>query len=541
MAEFNPDEYLAQKRAEAPFDPDAYLRSKLPPPAMGTGESLLRGAGQGLSLGFLDELAGAAASPLGAIKEAGKYVGIEPNRMSKEVKDYIKARDAMRAGNSQAAEEHPYAYYGGDLAGGLALPLGSVLGGATKGARALQAAGLGGAAALGSTSTQDVGGQAKDVGIGAALGGTITPLAENAGNLIKKGLNIGLDVPEVVSNRYLANPEAVNSAASKEQLGQRLADTLGEVRGDTGALNNSALAALPSHRAPVQEFSVTDAVSTLRSFKDSEAHQLADKLEREASERMGDLSMQHGNFLNAQEMHEVKKTLQGMGNWKSALPQHEAARANQESGKLNQILRDVSPEYAQGMADTSANIQVKQNLANKFAIRPDRGKESGFAPTDRTYSAMNDIVRANKFDRQNVLNDLSSQGYGNMTEDIQNTAAKDLLSGSGRTAGSRKAVMGAALGGGLGHMTGIPGAGWVGSALGSVAGGAADKYGPQAGKKILDAGVALQKLSSSPMGQKFVAPIQKAAQQGPMAFSVTHFLMQQTEPEYQKAMQENNE
>lgn len=93
-------------------------------PQMGTVEAGLRGVAQGLTFGFADEIGGAAKGALSAVQGGGFSDA------------YEKGRDEIRAANKRAADEAPFAYYGGQVAGGVAVPFGA----ARAGAAAVRAA-----------------------------------------------------------------------------------------------------------------------------------------------------------------------------------------------------------------------------------------------------------------------------------------------------------------------------------------------------------------------------------------------------------------
>jgi len=124
------------------------------PPEPSTLSALGRGALQGASFGFADEIAGLI----------GKLQG----------KDYATERDAVREANAAAQRAHPLAYGGGEIGAGLATAVVPGLG-VAKGASALkvglQGAGLGALSAAGSSEATDASGIARDVGEGAAVGG----------------------------------------------------------------------------------------------------------------------------------------------------------------------------------------------------------------------------------------------------------------------------------------------------------------------------------------------------------------------------------
>jgi len=90
---------------------------------IGALEAGLRGASQGLTFGFGDELYGAGRGALSFVQGKG---------FSDE---YAKARDENRAMNKKAAQDSPFAYYGGEIAGGVALPFGAARTGARLAAR----------------------------------------------------------------------------------------------------------------------------------------------------------------------------------------------------------------------------------------------------------------------------------------------------------------------------------------------------------------------------------------------------------------------
>src|SRR5580692_1031750 len=118
---FDPDAFL---KATAPgasggFDPDKFLAQTAPPKEEpGALEALGRGAVQGATFGFGDEIAGAVQSIFGS-------------------KTYQQARDEARANNAAAQAAHPNFYGAGELGGGLATSVVPGLG-VAKGASALK-------------------------------------------------------------------------------------------------------------------------------------------------------------------------------------------------------------------------------------------------------------------------------------------------------------------------------------------------------------------------------------------------------------------
>lgn len=147
---------------------------------MSAGKAALKGAEQGVTLGFWDELQG-------GVEGAGRAVGLKglggpvkdislqsPNGLdaSKFSAAYQERRDQLRGEDAQAKAEHPGAHFAGNLAGGI-VPSLLVPGSTTIGGAAATGAGIGGLAGLGSSEAKTVGGLAVDTAIGTALGGTI--------------------------------------------------------------------------------------------------------------------------------------------------------------------------------------------------------------------------------------------------------------------------------------------------------------------------------------------------------------------------------
>ncbi|CAB4200140.1 hypothetical protein UFOVP1351_26 [uncultured Caudovirales phage] len=160
-------------------------------------ESGLRGAAQGASFGFADEITG----------------GLEAAFTDKT---YEQARDESRAAYEKAQEANPMAYLAGDVGGSLATSLVPGLGvakGASTMARIGKAAALGGAAGLGYSDADTAAGLAGDTATGAALGGAfqgigdkiVSPALDKVTDAKWLGRTLA-NVPEDVTEKYLKDP-----------------------------------------------------------------------------------------------------------------------------------------------------------------------------------------------------------------------------------------------------------------------------------------------------------------------------------------------
>lgn len=194
---FDPDTYLAKRlggqaeegAAPAVFDADAYLAAKNAKKP-GKLESFLRGAKQGASLNFGDEIT----------------AGVESLFTEKT---YDQAVAEARANDSAAEQENPLTYGGGGLAGGLATAFVPGLGAgkiaqaggtaAKIGQAALLGGKLGGIGAVGASESSDVGDNLEAAVHGAGAGALGGAVLQGGGMLIgKAGRAIGKRLVDAV-------------------------------------------------------------------------------------------------------------------------------------------------------------------------------------------------------------------------------------------------------------------------------------------------------------------------------------------------------
>jgi hypothetical protein len=220
-------------------------------------EAALRGAGQGITLGFADELTGAAqGSVLGGLKTA---LGQDPDA---DTIAYQKERDASRLLNKQAKEAHPYIYGGSELLGGLAIPIpgGALVEGAGMGAKIAHGikAGtkLGAAAGLGTSEAESPSGVALDTLVGAGTGGLV-------GGILPPALQqVGQNAKAATAGAVLGGGAGYVTAPEDEKLQGTLAGALaglglGTLAGKTaGTIYEKGLSKIPLIEEPLQQFRV---------------------------------------------------------------------------------------------------------------------------------------------------------------------------------------------------------------------------------------------------------------------------------------------
>lgn len=182
------------------------------PERMSKGQSFLKGAEQGLTLGFADELSGGIQSAMDKLAQLGvpgilpDGVTQTPDQQTQELlkqgfkgdlpSTYESARDSARQEYKQAETDHPGMYLGGNIAGGaltsvipggigakMMQPLGSASKGARLGERILTAG----------VNAMPVGAA---VGLGMSEADNVKDLSKDAltGSLISGGLSSGLNL-----------------------------------------------------------------------------------------------------------------------------------------------------------------------------------------------------------------------------------------------------------------------------------------------------------------------------------------------------------
>lgn len=229
MADFNWDDYPETGKTGADFDWGSYPEvgaktAEAAPAPAGPGylESGARGLAQGASLGFADEISGAAESLF-------------------TDKPYAQARDESRANFKRAEEANPMTYGAGQIGGAV----GTAFVPGMQGAGLAKLAGMGAAAGLGISEADltqgDVMGAARDTAIGAGTGLAAGAIAKGASSLIGsagRGLqgvadDAAQNLRGPVTQGHAWNPSRVVQAPPASRIGE-LAKTAGKV-GDWAA------------------------------------------------------------------------------------------------------------------------------------------------------------------------------------------------------------------------------------------------------------------------------------------------------------------
>lgn len=250
---FDPDKFLAEynKGAVEAFDPDEFLREK-----KSMTESGLRGAAQGATLGFADELTGAGEALWDKLQgKEGKISDL-----------YHKRRDESRREYDLAKKDNSKSYTGGELAGGAATLLIPGLN-AAKGASIANMAGkaalAGGLYGAGDSKAEDLAGLAEEAGKGAAMG--------LAGGVVGAGAGKAL---EAAARSKMAQKLAGWAASKGDRVAETIAEhALGVERGTRAKLGDQKVR--EAARYALDEKVITPFSGTKKMIKLNEGHQKA--------------------------------------------------------------------------------------------------------------------------------------------------------------------------------------------------------------------------------------------------------------------------
>jgi hypothetical protein len=523
-------------------------------------ESAIRGGVQGATLGFGDEIQGALEGTYDFAKEnlLGDGISLEDA--------YIQARNKARDANKMAQAANPGTYLAGDVVGSGAtmfVPGLNIAKGATLAARAGKAA-LGGAASgLGLSDEITAGGLVKDTAIGGALGAGLQSLGDKvlgpaAGKVsdwvadsgpAKAFGKIFAGVTPENTERYLQRQAQVNAAPELEDIGRQFVDpTMEKMQTYLSGLDDEAWKVLKTGKTIKKDDVVNlgeDFISNLLGGKRGKLSRTAgtgadsDKIAAIRSQ-LSEIENAYGKKMSESDLKSIVQNLQKLGWSLEGAPNtsHQGAALRELSGLYNNTLKQLNTTYATKMepvAEATANLKsIERQFINRKA--PDQ--------IDKFLGV------AKKFDRPTVNKEardslqLMDTFTGDKIEDqIRDRLALDAFD-KADTNGSRKTLLGKAIGGAIGAGIGYGGTDNEGAgAVGAVAGFSADKYAGKVFKQLLNgqlaAGPAVQKISAK-LG-KFAQPLQSAAQRGNSAVAATHFVLSQTNPEYRNLVKQLDE
>jgi hypothetical protein len=360
-----------------PAEIDALTR---PAPAPSRTESLLRGAGQGATLGFGDEMAAGVGALIGNSNQ--------PTFGAR----YKEIRDSLRRENKAASDAHPGYSFAGNVLGGA--PLAIATGGGSEAPTAARLVGmgaaLGGASGLGNSDAESLGGMATATGLGAGLGGALSAAGAFAPQL---GRALGKSLDKVATGtvrRILRNvggsisaKKGLSDEAAREVLdvgaikpfgtSKGAATRLEAIRETVGDQYGKIVKALeangitgPDADALAQKLAAEGAATAADTMNPA-----VPKVYADAAEQLADKPTIAGR-LSLSRAENLKRSLQSSA--KSAYQQMQPGElAQAHEGAASMLRQSVEDEIAQ-QAAASGNPQVQAIAAQFEPVKKQAGR-----------------------------------------------------------------------------------------------------------------------------------------------------------------------
>jgi hypothetical protein len=422
------------------------------------GESFARGIGQGGTFGFGDEfsgLAGAATELAGRLpwnKEYAEYGDEGP--IDAMAKRYRLERDAMRSEDENAHKSNAKTYFTGQLAGGLAVPVGGAAkAGASLATRmalgAKLAGGLGALSGLGNSEADLTKGEVPrallDTGVGgvvgAGIGAAVPAVAQGISNKLGPYLR---KYAETQAFKSLTGGGGIANKAQREGL-----DAIGDILGDAAAPIEGEVMKTPNQlgrfaldRGAVK-LSPEEMVRTLRLQLAGEKGLQADALKAASAGGSFDLAKAAAQQRAASTgLNEVEQLAAGPREAAVAALERQAAKSPQMSFEAaNALKTSLNGGFKPGLENKPAQASLNEAIAlYRKAILDQAEQAAGPDVANALRSANNNqanLILANKLAGDRVTRDAANQSLG----------IKDMLtSGAGAALGGMFGPGGAGLG-----------------------------------------------------------------------------------------------
>lgn len=485
MAKFLSDDEMSQLEAGAPVETPKKAKTVISDEDMAKMEaeapteldSAGRGVLQGATMGFADEISGGVEALWNKAKG-------DPRTFGELYKQY---RDESRANFKRAEEANPKSYMAGNVGGAIATAAIPGMGGATLGKLALQGAAQGLGSSEADLTEGEVGQALKDTAIGAGTGAAIG----GAG----KALSAGASKAAPYVNKLMGK-----AASGLEEGAERLAVKA------TGATGNQAM-----------------------KFSDDAGRQLLDRgLVRagdnaaKIAERVGAASDDAGRAIGeALEQLEAKGATASVDNVVTALESKidDLAQTPGNERIIKQLQAEVDNLYNRGQS----NLPITQG---EIAKRNFQGQTNYFSP-EAEKKASSQVANAFKEEVEQAAQK-ADPTTANLFKQEKETYG--LLAPIKEAAEKRAAQQAQSPFGGLTDIV----AGTAGGPKGLAAKFAIEQVGRRAASTsaVLSDNLA-KALKATPQAfGRFAKPLQEAAQRGGNALAATHFVLQQTQPEY---------
>jgi hypothetical protein len=526
------------------------------------GESILRGAAQGASFGFSDELEGGA--------KAAYETAFGDKKLDDFKKTYQTERDLARSKNEKAAEDNPALYTGSEITAGVAssfIPGMGILNagkGATTAVKLGKAAATGGLAGLGLSNADltkgDVGGAIEDTAMGAGTGALVQGAFTGAGklaknltptNVAKKAAKVLTQTPEEVTETYIKNREGVKNAATRMELAKKFGGTLEDLKEQVISGSKESRDILDSEALTFKGSDIADQLDPLvHSLKersegvwdDPKRNAVYDYLKsiqksyRPKPEVPPEPSSSLDNLLGIKEPVKVSKekefsanrikdlvqTLQNNADYSSSageIKPIDTRISKEAAGIINNYLKDKSPAYANHMKQVAKDSSL---LENASSIGSEKSLPNIFRRLETDKHGAGQLPRE-------TIEALDKRMGTDYLRQIPLSMAKETFDKS-VTNGSRNVNLYKTIFEEIGKKLNLP----FTPALGAAVGATVDKYGPKLTQGAVDMAAAIEKkMNSGDMKgyTVFAKAVANKVKQGDPAARLTYILLSERNPD----------
>ncbi len=403
---------------DVPLDDDW---EDVPLPSISKGESFARGAGQGVTFGFQDELSSAVEPGIDLLldKVLGKSGAEAVSNLPEE--SYSSRRDGYRGENRAAQEANPGTYLTGQIAGGILPTVGT--GGSSLASAVGTGAATGGLSGAGLSEADltegEFGDFSKDVALSSALGAGAGALGYGVGKGIEKAASkVSPRVREYLEE--VARRRAVKSVGGErgtfkkllggkvntdkiDDLGQRIIDNevitpFGSTDDMVGKMNELSDSGWGKMKYGFEQVDDTGLGKTVDPFtgemgKGGHVSPYAMKLDvdelltgfdddvaQKVAKTFGDRIPKNGEKLTLQQAQDLKNAMKKFSNWNNKIsPSQQENAFRQVEGIISSKIDEAASGVESTLGENASNIlkqgrseyqtasQIQEPLLNKSA------------------------------------------------------------------------------------------------------------------------------------------------------------------------------
>lgn len=458
-------------------------------PEVSKTESGLRGLAQGASMGFADELAGGAE----ALWEAAKG---DPRTFGELYKTF---RDESRANYKKAEEANPKTFMAGQVGGAVGTALIPGMGGANIAKLAAQGAAQGLGSSEADLTEGDIGGAIKDTAIGGTVGAAtgvagkaLSAAGTKAAPYIQKAIGKTANVADDVAERL-----AVNATGATGKQAEKFAPGTGRELLDRGIVKAGRNAqGIADATQEAMDLAGQQMDDVLKQLDASGIKASVDNVVGALEARVKELSKAPGNEKIIKQLQGEIDNLYLRGESQMLPSVAEQAKRNFQ-GQVNYF----SPEFEKKAA-THAGRAFREEV-EKVAESASPDLANTFKAAKKTYGTLSPVQEAAEARaRQQAQSPIG--GFGDVVTSI------------------------------------ATGGGPVGAVGGSIYRRQIQPRLASTGAVVVDHLADLVRTSPQMFG-RFAKPLQDAAQRGGNSLAATHFVLQQTEPEYRQMTMMNED